>query len=226
MEPYSPTPAPLPATISLPEDGIDQVVVSTVRTALEPIADAIAGTEADVVAVENDLFATDAQVALIRLAKAYQADVLGTSVPHGDYLEINNSDINEGFATFSIGGGGTELQFPNATDNDLRGIYRVTIDVMARTTDANNPAQPQILATIYDASGPTETTVAQLVGLRYSDDPSFPVMIHGSFLVDMTGLVQSMSRMRLKAFPGTGDQLTITSTGPRISVNRIGDGDP
>lgn len=46
MQNYTPTPAPLPATISLPQDAFDDVVVSTLRTSTEPIADAVAFRQA------------------------------------------------------------------------------------------------------------------------------------------------------------------------------------
>lgn len=55
METYTPTPVEM-TDVSLPQDAIDQLVVSTVRTALEPMADGIAFLNQEAGEIDDQLY--------------------------------------------------------------------------------------------------------------------------------------------------------------------------
>lgn len=220
---YSGTPTNR-ASITVPA-GSDKPSGSLFSTALEQIWDQILF---DQELADDDSAALDDLENVVEetiQAYAYQAQILGTAIADGDYLEINSSTVNEGFATFSIGGGGHELQFPTiASGADNRGLYRVSIDVYLAVNSTADPAFAQVVATLYDSSGPTETTLRQMPARRFNATASDPFMLHGSFLVDMTGLTPALSRLRLKNL--SGNDVTIQSGQSRICVDYIGRGSP
>lgn len=215
---YTPTPNALPATLELPQDAVEDLVVETVNTNTAILADAILQNADDIDSTQTDLDTAEVIIERIRLARAYQAEVLGTTVAVGDYLEINNSDVNVGgFATFSIGGGGTELRPPVLSN---MGVYRVNIDLIATTADASTSAPIVVEITLYNSVGPTETVIATALNRRWSATTGITIPVNKSCLIDFTGLTAT-SRIRLKN--ASADTITLNSTS-RISVNRVGDG--
>lgn len=183
---------------------------------LETILDNLAILNARAGVIESDIAAN-------RQAFAYMAEIQGTSVASGDYLDINASDVNEGFSTFSALGG-IVLQFPTFTNVNDRGIYVVTIDAYAQVSGTDDPALGQIVAELYDASGPSSTVLAQIVGRRFNATAGDAFAFHGTFLVDMTGLAPGNSRLALQNLSGTA--ITMQAAQSRISVARIGRGSP
>lgn len=113
MQNYTPTPAPLGATISLPQDAIDNVIVSTVRTAIEPMADAIAWRQAARVC-----FAYIQQSGSPVADNAHMPLALSSSYPSGTWLISSN-----------------EIQVP------APGVYKVSLKCAATT--AANTGVPQ-----------------------------------------------------------------------------------
>lgn len=215
---YTPTPAPLPATLELPQDAVEALVVETVNTNTAILADAILQNADDIDSTQTDLDTAEVVIERIRLARAYQAEVLGTSIADGDYLEINNSDVNiGGFATFSIGGGGDELRPPILSN---MGAYRVDIDLIATTANTANPSPIVVEITLYNSVGPTETVIATALERRWSATTGISIPVSKSCIIDFTGLTAT-SRIRLKNM--SGDAITLDAAS-RISVNRIGDG--
>ena len=84
--PYTPTPAPLPTTLELPQDAVDQLIVETVNTNTALLADAIKQQETLI----------RAWVTLDNIEKSIGSPFvvqLVSSYPSGDWLVIDNLGI-------------------------------------------------------------------------------------------------------------------------------------
>lgn len=124
METYTPTPVQM-TDVSLPQDAIDQLVVSTVRTALEPMADGIAYLNQQEIATRA---ATLLASARFYLPAATYAD--------NDFVAFTVQDRTasaDGYAEIvavSATGGGNAItvNVGNASPRDV-GWWRVSVDI-------------------------------------------------------------------------------------------------
>jgi hypothetical protein len=94
--PYTPTPAPLPATLDLPEDGVEAVQVETVNTNTSALADAIKQQETVIrawVTLDNITKSIGAPF-VVELVSSYPSgawtvvDSLGIQVPEPGMYEV------------------------------------------------------------------------------------------------------------------------------------------
>jgi hypothetical protein len=218
-DPYTGNPAGTfdVTAIPLPIDS-DEPSGALFSAPLETLLDNDAILEARIGDDEDDL-------AEAKRAFAYMAELSATALATSGYVEINSSSVNEGFSTFTAGAG-SELEFPDEDDfpdNDDRGIYLVTIDMYLTSANASDPAAAPFQITRYDASGPTETVLATMIAERQSGNTAHPFSLHGTLVVDMTGLAPGNSRLRIK---NGGADVDISNTYSRISVVRVGRGSP
>jgi hypothetical protein len=121
--PYTPTPAPLPATLDLPEDGVELLQAETVNTNTAAIADAVVNAQ--------DVAATALAQTLVGSARFY---LPAATYANDDFYALTiqeSTDFADGFPFIeanSIGGGGNSIRIANTGDRNI-GRWRLSIDV-------------------------------------------------------------------------------------------------
>jgi len=192
--PYTPTPAPLPASLDLPQDGVDSLVVETVNTNTAAIADAVALAEENIDALEG------------AVGSGFGRFLVGvTTYSVNDWLtftveEATSSPTRTPVGKGSHSGAGNGDYISLGTGGDCRGWWRVSIEAMATTPgDSVIESMPIRLVRHDSSTDPTvgATTLRDWVAYRYSDNDSFYTVIKGEYLFEVTSPTTNV-RLSLK----------------------------
>lgn len=185
--------------------------------------------DASVDAVDDDVAQHTIDIGIIRRASALQARVIASSLANGAYFDINNIEFATGpyaWNVSTIGGGGHEVTLPTAASLALRGMFWVEVQMLLQCSGTSNPQHAQVNLVRYDSSGPTETQLKVMNATRWTASASDLFQLNGGALVDMTSLTPALSTLRLQNVSGGGLALDTVGTVSKISIFRIGDGDP
>jgi len=178
METYTPTPTQL-TDVSLPQAGIDQVGVSTVRVGME--------AEADGIAWANKMLFLGSPLAhrdlTFEIATFEESDYLNFSLVSGSNTGVAGDQYGAAVSLTLISDGDGEcLKLGGSAGGGVRGVWRISGYTVVRNSSSIDPIPAQLsLYSSTTAAFAAATLVQPWKWYRYSTDPNDDIPTPFSF---------------------------------------------